>query len=564
MLTRKIVAMAALISVGASIASASSKTLGPSDRDLLSTYARDTWHSIDAMASKGELPADAMRRQGDGWAANELTSPTNIAGYLWSVIAAEDLHLISHEDAGQRLGRTLAALGRIERSHGFYYNWYDANTGATARVWPGGGTLRPFLSSVDNGWLAVALIVVGNARPEFRDTTEALLAPMNFAFFYDAFDPNDPVAHPGLLRGGYFTDDNTYTAFHYGTLNTEPRIASYVAIARGQIPVEHYYRMIRAHNLGLGGHPAPTRTYVGVTVVEGNRSYRGLNFVPTWDGTMFEALMVPLFVPEVEWAPSSWGTNHPLYVRAQIEYGLRDARLGYWGISASTDPGGGYRAYGIAELGSRDQDSTRRHESIITPHATFLALPYSPVEAVANLRMLAEHFPLYGPYGFYDSVDVLTGQVSDQILILDQAMIMASLSHVIGGDALRRGFSSGSMEAVIRPLIAPERFEAGETGSHEPEEPFAHQEPSVLLASGWRLDSPQVVPPRPRGNVPDTIAAASRTRDMEVSPLHSLSATLEDIVRDLTPIEPWVRPKSGSTPDGSQEDVNKSKAAAPP
>ncbi len=54
-------------------------------------------------------------------------------------------------------------------------------------------------------------------------------------------------------------------------------------------------------------------------VNEGTFSYREMQFVPTWDGTMFEALMVSLLVPEAEWAPRSWGTNHPLYVRAQID-----------------------------------------------------------------------------------------------------------------------------------------------------------------------------------------------------------------------------------------------------
>ena len=41
-----------------------------------------------------------------------------------------------------------------------------------------------------------------------------------------------------------------------------------------------------------------------------------MNIVPTWGGSMFEALMVPLLVPEEQWARHSWGINHPLYVGA--------------------------------------------------------------------------------------------------------------------------------------------------------------------------------------------------------------------------------------------------------
>ena len=150
-------------------------------------------------------------------------------------------------------------------------------------------------------------------------------------------------------------------------------------------------------------------------------------------------------------------------MKAQIEYGLRDAQLGYWGLSAACTPGGGYGAYGVAALGVRTHNdhSTRPREGIIAPYASFLALPFAPAETLINLRGLAEKFPVYdNTFGFRDSVNVLTGQVSDRVLILDQGMILAVLDNVIGGDVLRRGFCAGPVEATIKPLIAQERFSA--------------------------------------------------------------------------------------------------------
>ncbi len=295
--------------------------LGPEDRALLATYARDTWRSIAAMADRGTLPDDTLRWTERGWVGSGLTSPTNIAAYLWSIVAAEDLRLISRAEAGARLGPALATLDRLERAHGFFFNWYDTRTGERVRIWPGGSPVRPFLSTVDNGWLAAALMVVGNTRPEFRGATDTLLAAMDFGFFYTPYDAADAVAHPGLLRGGYHTDDATYTGFHYGMLNTEPRIASYLGIARGELPAEHYYRMTRAGSVFRPTRGAPTRIYGGASVVEGWQKYRGRRVIPSWDGTMFEALMVPLFVPEADWAPRSWGRNHPLYVRRRSSMG---------------------------------------------------------------------------------------------------------------------------------------------------------------------------------------------------------------------------------------------------
>ena len=96
----------------------------------------------------------------------------------------------------------------------------------------------------------------------------------------------------------------------------------------------------------------------------------------------------------------------------------------------------------------------------MTPYASFLALPFAPLEAMDNLRALADDFPVvYRPYGFLDSVDVGTGQVSDRVLVLDQGMILASLANVIGSDPLRRGFCAGPVETKIRPLISQERFD---------------------------------------------------------------------------------------------------------
>ena len=97
---------------------------------------------------------------------------------------------------------------------------------------------------MDNGWLAAALIMVRNTRPALRERADALLEPMDFRFFYEPYDPADPVKHPGLLHGVYWPDDESFGTLH-GLVNTEPRIASYIGIARGQLPPEHYYRIYR-------------------------------------------------------------------------------------------------------------------------------------------------------------------------------------------------------------------------------------------------------------------------------------------------------------------------------
>ena len=447
---------------------AGSSDLAPADRSILGGYARDTWKSFEALVMPSGLPSDKLTKTADGWSTANFTSPSDVAAYLWSTIAAEDLGIIGREQAAGLLARTVGALAKLERSHGFFYNWYDPRDGSTLKRWPTGGPVRPFLSTVDNGWLAAALMMVSNARPQFRAEAEGLLGPMNFGFFYDPYDPTQARHHPGLLRGGYYTDDDTFAQFHYGMLNTEARIASYVGIARGQLPPDHYFRMSRNRPPGGGDDRSPTgrgevREYLGVAVDEGFRSYRGLRIVPSWDGSMFEALMVSLFVPEAEWAPQGWGVNHPLYVRASIENARNEGKLAAWGASPSSVPGTGdaYGIYGVSPLRADGQRAQTVGESVVTPHASFLALPFATREALDNIEILAGRFKAYGSLGFLDAVDVASGQVAECELALDQGMIMAALANVLGDRTLQRAFTDGQVALVIRPLIAPEQFGAG-------------------------------------------------------------------------------------------------------
>jgi len=466
-------------------------------RTILRNYAAATWQGFEAMTYPNGLTADNMAEDGT---RSGYTSPTNIASYIWSALAARDMQLINRQEARSRIARTLETLQALERheASGMYYNWYDPETGEKLTVWPvDGGTVYPFLSSVDNGWLAAALIMASRADPRLRWQADALFGDMDFAFYYDI--------GAGLLRGGYWPDpppgqgggtggpgnETGYTGHHYGSLNTEPRIASYIGMAYNGIPATHYFKMWRTFpaTCDWGWHEMQPqgvdRTYLGVDVYEGHYTYRGMNIVPSWGGSMFEALMVPLLVPEEEWGAKSWGINHPLYVRAQIEHGLDEAGYGYWGFSPSNDPAGGYREYGVDQIGmnpdgySSDQERTtvdlgfgecrpagetdpQYGQGVVTPHASFLALDYQPEAALENLANIRAEFDAYGRYGFYDAVNVVTGQVSKYYLALDQGMIMAAIGNELRNDSLQRYFVQGEIRAAIKPLLAMEEFTAGD------------------------------------------------------------------------------------------------------
>ena len=190
------------------------------------------------------------------------------------------------------------------------------------------------------------------------------------------------------------------------------------------------------------------------------------------------------FVPESAWGPKSWGINHPLAVRAQIQHGMDQAGYGYWGFSPASNPFGGYSVYGVDEIGMNpdgypsDVENTNVDngydgcrpatnptptfgDGVVTPHAAFLALPYAPRESLDNLKGIKTNLKAYGPGGFYDSVATRSGTIAKRYLSLDQGIVMGTLGNALGQDMLRQAFSTGAVEKTVRPLIAMEEFGSG-------------------------------------------------------------------------------------------------------
>jgi Putative glucoamylase/RTX calcium-binding nonapeptide repeat (4 copies)/Protein of unknown function (DUF3131) len=455
----------------------------------LERYAADTWRSFAAMTdAQSGLPADSLRDDGD---RSVQTSTTNIGAYMWSALVAEELGIIGHRETVSRLSRTIGTLERMERHgpSGQFFNWYDHRTGAKLTIWPPTGeALTPILSSVDNGWLATGLRVVQRRVPELASRAGALFDSMDFGFYYRP-DVNRILFH--------YVPSTGEAVCCYDTTVSESRIAGYIGIAKGEIPAREYFGSWRSFPDTCDWSWQETRPlgttarYYGIDVFEGAYPYAGTRVTPSWGGSMFEALMPPLFVPEDRWAPGSWRVNHPLTANAQIHHGLVQAGYGYWGFSPANVPEGGYAAYGVDAIGMdpngypSNEDVTlvdagfpgcpgrepvpepppsAYTNGVVTPHAAFLALRWAPGRTLANLARLERDFDVYDRWGFRDSVNVDSGVVSRFHLSLDQGMIMAAIGNALGGDMLREAFATRATERALRPVMGVEEFGAEPRG----------------------------------------------------------------------------------------------------
>jgi putative glucoamylase/uncharacterized protein DUF3131 len=459
--------------------------LTPQQRAVLYGMAKDTWafYAKDVDPNT-HLPLDNL---GPGDVRGEYTSAANIGVYLWAVVAAQDLRLISRPQAASMVRATLTEVAQIKRTYGFLYQWYDTNTGDVIRN-PGDINCKDetepaqdncwFLSAVDNGWYASGLVVVRQALPEVGKLASALLRDMDFSIFYDDraqkpgcnTNPDLPDNPPtGQMYGGYYVEQGP-AGYHNGAIYSDPRIAMYLGMGLHQMPGDVWWRTWRTlppkqcdtdpdfswqGQWPVAGYWTTYRdpqSHKVFNVWEGHYTYpdSSLTYLPTWAGGMFEALMANVVVPETSWGPRGFGLADERTVMLQQKYATEQLGYPVWGMSPSStaDDTGGYGVFGVEGLTFPVGDQLSQcpgcgTETTVTPHASFLALPIAPQAAYDNIMALKALYPdIYtSDGGFYDAVDPSTGAVGHRRLVLDQSMIMASLDNALNRGAIQRYFA---------------------------------------------------------------------------------------------------------------------------
>lgn len=424
------------------------EALPSTDAAFALRLARDTWRGLDALSDRTNgLPVDNVRFV-DGTVAvppariGDYTSGTNIGLRLITIVAARELQFISPAEAVEKIRRVLDTLGHLETYKGFLFNFYD--TTSLERT-------SNFVSFIDSSWLTAGLMVVRSALPELANECSRLIASTDFGFFYDR--ATQQISH------GYYVDPGVRSPYDYGMLYTEARLGSLIAIGKGDVPEAQWFEMVRTFPAECAGQlltPRATRTkrVYGYEVAAGYYEWHGLRFVPSWGGSMFEALMPALLLDEQRYAPKSLGENDAVHADIQRRYAGEELAYPVWGASPSAMPRSkGYGEYGVKILGVRGYSA-----GVVTPHAAALALAVTPEAALADLRTLAQRYPIYGEYGFYDAVDPLAGTVAYQYLALDQSMLFIALANYLDGHCIQKHFAADPIAQKVLPMIGAEDF----------------------------------------------------------------------------------------------------------
>ena len=245
---------------------------------------------------------------------------------------------------------------------------------------------RDLASADERPGLTRRLRVVGG-------TARSLAVAMDFGFLFDR--------ERRLLSIGYRVADGQLDPNCYDLLASEARLASFIAIAKRDVPARHWFRLGR-----------------NVTSVEGGAA------LVSWSGSMFEYLMPSLVMR----APIGSVLEHSshLIVRRQIAFATK---LGVpWGISESAynvrdlEFTYQYSSFGVPGLGLK---RGLGNNIVIAPYATALAAMVDPTAAAANFARLAA-VGACGRYGYYEALDYTPARVPAGA---DVAIVRAFMAH---------------------------------------------------------------------------------------------------------------------------------------
>lgn len=343
-----------------------------------------------------------------------------------------------------------------EQSAGVEHHWRPSEL-AAAEQW------CDHLAAQLNAAARAAAALLGNLH-DLAQQADRYVQEMDFSFLYHR--------QRQVFHIGYNLDVGRLDNSYYDLLASEARIASLLAIAKQDVPQQHWLYLARP-----------------LTQVES-----GEQALLSWSGTMFEYLMPPLLLrsyPDTLLYQSSLAA-----IDQQIAYGHQKGVP--WGISESgfytfdAAMNYQYRAFGVPGLGFKRGLSD---DLVIAPYASLLALPFRPREVMQNIEQL-KRIDALGRYGFYEAIDFTPSHLGlgqEQAIVRSymahhQGMIMLALADYLLGKRMVERFHAEPMVESVEMLLqeqipqgAPLQF------PHEDEQAGALLPQPPALPHPWRV-----------------------------------------------------------------------------
>ncbi len=256
-----------------------------------------------------------------------------------------------------------------------------------------------------------------NRIKELSNKIDCILANADFRFL---FNEKRMLFHIGYHVSSHTLDDGCYDL-----MASESALTSLLAIAMGEVPLKHWYKL---------GRP--------LTIV------KGIPCFVSWSGTMFEYLMPNLVFKEYEgsvYAQTSRAAvlQHMKYAKeAEIPWGISESQYYRFDLDSNYQ----YKAFGVPKIRLQP---VRKNSLVVAPYATMLALDIAEEECMRNLKRLKE-LGAFGAYGFYESVDF---NVPNSMELTPYCIVKSYMAH-------HQGMNLAAINNYLNEGILRERFHA--------------------------------------------------------------------------------------------------------
>ncbi len=356
--------------------------------DLLRTLIEDTWRSLQQFDTNHSthFPSDRLEVIDKEIKTYDRTKPTNIGMYLLCILAAEHIGFLIEAKAETLLTAIIDRLISVERANGFYYDWCF-QSGVQMEIWPGDKEKKKldFISSVDNAWLALSLLILKKAKPDLAGKIQGkILNKMKFETF---FNTKTQEYWGGKWVGTGNTTNHTYSRKSVSEVRVIALI--HAALEKNKAKKAKILQRLKDKD---GNVP---------------NKFAG--------GSLFELFMVRLFISEPEF-DEVIRTLFEIHKR----YGLMFLH-GLIGISVGDNPkvDNNYDEAGVGGIYPSD--------TWITSHGLVLPFLIDPKLALKTLLTVCNIAGYRGKYGLFDGVDVETQTFTNTQVFINQAMVFLSL-----------------------------------------------------------------------------------------------------------------------------------------
>jgi hypothetical protein len=367
----------------------------------------------------------------------------------WAIATAElpafrsipDYDQPSHDESAWWLAETRARLRAIASLIADYLPWLLPEFASTLQSPASGEAEDDLLPTLKNA--ASFAQRLESRLPSNSDQSDMLqklraararldyLAGSVLAISQDAFRRADQMGFAFLVQKdrqllsiGYEVNTGKVHAASYDMLASEARIATFIAVSRGELSQQGWFKMARTHTFAFGHFT-----------------------LLSWTGTMFEYLM-----------PSLWMRSYPDTLIARSIAAAVDIQCLFtrsmgipWGISESgygkTDDAGHYhyQAFGIPQI-SLKWDAVAG--PVISPYSTFLALGVDPVGALRNLHRM-DNAGWSGAYGLYEAAD-FSESTKNPVLVREwmahhQGMAILAILNLLENNAVQEWFHANRL-----------------------------------------------------------------------------------------------------------------------